>query len=183
MNKPSYLALGDSYTIGEGVSEKDSWPEQLSRVKGWQRPRIIAKTGWTTRDLLSHIPEGIEKHEFGSLLIGVNNQYQGLDRNLFLNEFKNLTDILLACSVTPFIVTIPNYGCTPFGSSKKAKIELDLKWYNETIKEIGLAKQITVTDIYDLTCTEYSSEHLVLDKLHPSAKSYKEWTSLISDKI
>ncbi len=180
MSKPSYLALGDSYTIGEGVAKADSWPQQLAEIMSWQQPQVIAKTGWTTEDLLNNIPDHKEPYDYGSLLIGVNNQYQGLNLAQFSAEFYQLVVLLKKNARTSFVVTIPNYGVTPFGENKQEQIIADLHLYNSAIKKISEEEGLKVYDIYDLSCRQGTPEFLVEDKLHPSRVTYKTWADLIA---
>ena len=129
----SFLALGDSYTIGESVSENERWPVQLVsklNASGYhvESPRIIAKTGWRTDQLMNAINSAdlTPKYDLVSLLIGVNNQYQGKSVKSYAPAFKDL--LLKAIALAGgdksrvFVVSIPDYGFTPFGESKKKKI-------------------------------------------------------------
>jgi lysophospholipase L1-like esterase len=183
MSKPSYLALGDSYTIGEGVAKTDSWPQQLAGIMGWQQPKVIARTGWTTKDLLNNIPDTLERYDIGSLLIGVNNQYQDLDLAQFLVEFSSLLTLLKRTTQTAFVITIPNYGYTPFGLNKRQKITSDLISYNKEIKKISQDHDLKVYDIYDLSCKQGTADFLINDLLHPAEGAYKAWAELIAKGI
>ena len=128
-NGISYLALGDSYTIGESVPEDERWPVILSNELSESGievndPLIIAKTGWTTDELQNAIKEQNPANDYDlvSLLIGVNNQYRGYPIDQYKKEFKQL--LLQAVSFANgdttrvFVVSIPNYGVTPFGMEK-----------------------------------------------------------------
>jgi hypothetical protein len=133
----TYLALGDSYTIGEGVPLHDSYPYQAVQMlrnsgKSFQAPEIIAKTGWTTSELASQIDHTIlnRVYDFVSLLIGVNNQYRGMLSSHYSIEFGEL----LARSISlagekpslVFVLSIPNWGLTPFANGK-IQIKLPVK--------------------------------------------------------
>ena len=136
----NYLALGDSYTIGQGVEEKQRWPNQLSEKLHESNfevdsLKIIAQPGWTTSNLI----EGIEHVEMGtydlvSLLIGVNNQYQNQPFTTFETEFNILLNKSLEFAGDTkrvFVVSIPDYGVTPFGSSYSEGIRQEIDLYNE----------------------------------------------------
>src|SRR5688572_9071044 len=131
--KLTYLALGDSYTIGESVAEQERWPVQLiarlkAKGKTYDTPKIIATTGWRTDDLSNAIWKEELKpgYDLVSLLIGVNNQYQGKSVEAYKPEFDELlrTAISLAGGDRRrvFVVSIPDYGYTPFGKPKQAAI-------------------------------------------------------------
>ena len=124
-----YLALGDSYTIGEGIAETDRWPEQWAQRMNEhghaieQPVRIIAKTGWTTDELLQAIDDAgeIGTYQYVSLLIGVNNQYRGWSIDEFKTEFMQLAEKAIYLAVNKpqhvFVLSIPDWGQTPFGQS------------------------------------------------------------------
>src|SRR6201995_3736007 len=142
-----YLALGDSYTIGESVTEAERWPVQLAealRKKGRniEAPKIIATTGWRTDNLGNAINIANLKPEYGlvSLLIGVNNQYQGKPIDQFRKEFEELLNISIRLAQgkkeNVFVVSIPDYGYTPFGKANQKTISKELDDYNEISKVI-----------------------------------------------
>jgi lysophospholipase L1-like esterase len=186
-----YLALGDSYTIGESVSGNERWPVQLAealRKKGRsiESPRIIATTGWRTDNLKNAINIAQLKDEYGlvSLLIGVNNQYQGKPVEQFTSEFEDLlkTAIKLAGGKKEnvFVVSIPDYGYTPFGKPKQEKISKELDEYNSisrTITEKYGVKYFYITDISRKGLEDPSL--VAADGLHPSGKMYSAWVDLI----
>jgi len=184
-----YLALGDSYTIGESVAENERWPVQLTEAlrkkgKNIEAPKIIATTGWRTDNLANAINIAKLKEEYGmvSLLIGVNNQYQGKPITQFTKEFEELlqTSIRLAGGKKEnvFVVSIPDYGYTPFGKSKQEKISRELDEYNKLSREITQkygVKYFYITDI-----SRKDDRGLVAeDGLHPSGKQYGQWVELI----
>lgn len=188
--KLTYLALGDSYTIGEAVPEQDRWPVQLVdslRNSGFsaETPTIIAKTGWTTNELMEAIEEAAidTTYDFVSLLIGVNNQYRGYDINQYRIEFE----LLLQHAITfadnrperVLVVSIPNYGVTPFAGSKNPeKISSELTMYDSIADSITMQNAVTFIDIRDLSeNAEQDSTLLAPDQLHPSGKMYAEWVS------
>jgi lysophospholipase L1-like esterase len=186
-----FLALGDSYTIGESVKEEERWPEQLVtalRRKNYtiEKPRIIATTGWRTDDLLQAIEKASLKPEYNlvSLLIGVNNQYQGKSAKDYDHEFKNLlqTAIQLAGGKKEnvFVVSIPDYGFTPFGKPKQQEISKSLDEFNAINKTIAETAGVQYVNITDISRMGLKRPDLVADdSLHPSGKMYKLWVERI----
>jgi len=192
MSQPiKYLALGDSYTIGESVSEKERWPVQLADAlrkegKDITGPTIIATTGWRTDNLQNAINIAKLKDEYGlvSLLIGVNNQYQGKPIAQFTKEFEELlnTAIRLAGGKKEnvFVVSIPDYGYTPFGKPKQEKISKELDEYNKLTREIVERYKVKYFYITGISRKGLEDPTLVADDgLHPSGKQYGQWVDLI----
>lgn len=186
-----YLALGDSYTIGESVTENERWPVQLAealRKKGKpiEGPKIIATTGWRTDNLQNAINIANLKEEYGlvSLLIGVNNQYQGKPIEQFKKEFEELlsTAIKLAGGKKEnvFVVSIPDYGYTPFGKPKQEKISKELDEYNKLSRETTEKYGVKYFYITDISRKGFEDPALVAsDGLHPSGKQYGLWVDAI----
>jgi len=189
VNEIRYLALGDSYTIGQGVSQSESWPYQLQQSlkengDTINEIKIIAKTGWTTTNLLNAIDEERpENFNLVSLLIGVNNQFQGLSFEEFQSEFDSLiqTSIKLAGNKDRvFVVSIPDYGVTPFGSSNSAQIGRELDTYNNYMKLHSEALDIPFIDITEISRDLGGSDAaLATDRLHPSGAQYSLWVEEI----
>ena len=182
----NYLALGDSYTIGESVAEKDRWPNQLADQLKIPRPKIIATTGWRTDDLSNAIKSAELKDEYDmvSLLIGVNNQYQGKSTAQYEIEFEELlkTSIKLAKGKTKnvFVVSIPDYGFTPYGKPKQETITKQIDEFNAINKRITEKYKITYINITEISRKGLEDPTLVAeDGLHPSGKMYSLWVELI----
>jgi len=182
-----FLALGDSYTIGESVLEDERWPNQLADKLKINRPSIIAKTGWRTDDLKGAINSANLKDEYDlvSLLIGVNNQYQGKSSAQYEIEFEDLvkTAIQLANgkSKNVFVVSIPDYGFTPFGKAKQETITTQLNEFNRINKRIAEKYKIQYFNITDISRKGLEDPALVAaDGLHPSGKMYTQWVEVIS---
>ena len=192
-NQFTYLALGDSYTIGESVSESERFPIQLASAlsnSGYKTKAqlIIAKTGWTTDELSAAMDEKepIGKFDFVTLLIGVNNQYRGRDAVEFREEFKRL--LQRASGYTDsienvIVVSIPDWGVTPFAAEKErdpqkvgAEIELYNSIKNEESEKAG-AQYVYITDISKDAKNDASL--LAEDKLHPSGEMYSLWVERI----
>lgn len=194
-NSLSYLALGDSYTIGESVNEDERWPNQLAFAlskKGIHvsQPKIIATTGWRTDNLKDAIikAEIKRKYDLVSLLIGVNNQYQGKPADQYAIEFEDLlkTAIHLAKGNTGnvFVVSIPDYGYTPYGQTKKETISREIDEFNRINKNITEKYKVAYYNITDLSRKGLDDPSLVAsDKLHPSGKMYTLWTDRILENF
>lgn len=191
-----FLALGDSYTIGESVVATDRWPAQLmdslsARGLEFVESKIIATTGWRTDNLKEAIRHAKLKPEYSlvSLLIGVNNFYQGRSVESYKPEFEELlqTAIKLAGGVKSrvFVVSIPDYGYTPFGKNNQAAISKGIDVFNEAneliAKKMGV-KYFNITDISRKGLVE--PDLVAFDGLHPSAKMYAEWVErILSDVV
>lgn len=191
--KYTYLALGDSYTIGQGVAEHKRWPNQLKTKLGASNidlteVNILARTGWTTSALLSAIRnEKPKNHDLVSLLIGVNNQYQNLSFNSFKNEFDQLVDLSLSLSGSSkrvFVVSIPDYGVTPYGIDNRQTIANEIDMYNAYIREKCDELGLVFIDITYLSRELGDSRGaLAEDNLHPSASQYSKWVDIIYPEI
>ena len=185
----TFLALGDSYTIGQGVTKPMRWPNQLkSRLKSdninLQEVNILARTGWTTTAILSTIAsEKPKNHNLVSLLIGVNNQYQKLSFTSFKNEFDELLNISLSLAGETkkvFVVSIPDYGVTPFGIGDRQIIGNEIDMYNAYIKEKCDQFGVPFIDVTYLSRQLGDSKGaLADDNLHPSGSQYSKWVDLI----
>ncbi|HET8809976.1 MAG TPA: SGNH/GDSL hydrolase family protein, partial [Flavobacteriaceae bacterium] len=192
----TYLALGDSYTIGEKVSENDRWPNQLAmelNKKGHRtaKPTIIAKTGWTTDDLLVAVEsklEPSEKYDLVSVLIGVNNQYQGKSISDYEKDlrilFQQAIDHAAQGKNGVFVLSIPDYGITPFGKAKGGNISKEIAKFNTVCEKVC---QDFGIDFYNITpiskYAEMDSSLLAEDMLHPSGLMYTLWVSEILEKV
>ncbi|CAN5534083.1 SGNH/GDSL hydrolase family protein [soil metagenome] len=191
-----YLALGDSYTIGEGVPEDQTWPVLLAEEfqnKGFnfEKPKIIAKTGWTTGELLQAIQQEdlSDNYQLVSLLIGVNNQYRGQSLENYRKEFEYLVKKAITLAQNEpkrlFVVSIPDYSVTSFAKEKNPeKIRIEIEDFNKTNKEVAKDYGIVYVDITPLSRkAQHDQSLLAEDQLHPSGKMYKEWISLMSQMI
>ncbi|MCZ8071828.1 MAG: SGNH/GDSL hydrolase family protein [Cytophagales bacterium] len=186
-----YLALGDSYTIGESVSEAERWPNQLRdslNKKGYAigKPTVIATTGWRTDNLKNamNIAQLKPEYDLVSLLIGVNNQYQGKSSDQYAIEFEDLlkTAIHLAKGrkESVFVVSIPDYGFTPFGKPKQEAITKAIDLFNEINARITYKYKVQYFNITEISRDGLTDPSLVAgDGLHPSGKMYAQWVELI----
>ena len=191
-----YLALGDSYTIGESVAQAERYPVQFSTRLQEERKvdevRIIAKTGWTTTNLQAAIAaeDLTAEYDLVSLLIGVNNQYQGKSIEEYEVEFTELLEeaILLAKgrSDRVFVLSIPDWAYTPFGQNRPdpAGISAEIDAFNAVNKSISDEYDILYFDITPISRQGIEQPELVAtDNLHPSAKMYEAWVDLFYEDV
>ncbi len=186
-----FLALGDSYTIGESVLESERWPVQLAKAlsergQPTDAPRIIATTGWRTDQLKKAILDANLSNDWGmvSLLIGVNNQYQKRTAESYAPEFEELLDMEVTLAggkrENVFVVSIPDYGFTPFGQPNQAQISKAIDEFNAVNKSITEKKGIRYVNITDLTREGLTKpEYVAPDNLHPSGIMYSLWVDRI----
>lgn len=194
----TYLALGDSYTIGEAVEQELSFPYQLvSELKPQNirlaNPKIIAKTAWTTNELQAAIEAEnlIQKFDVVTLLIGVNDQYRGNSPIIYRKEFKALLqaaiDYANGIKKHVFVVSIPDWGVTPFGKESGKDIQaiaLDIDVFNAINKEETLALGISYTDITPASRNAATNLSLVAtDGLHPSGEMYTQWALKVAQAV
>lgn len=192
-----YLALGDSYTIGQSVLVEERFPMQT--VKGlaalsvnFTTPEIIAKTGWTTGNLINAITTNPPKrltYDAVSLLIGVNNQYQHLSQDQYSAEFTTLLQKAIGYAGNNakkvFVLSIPDYSVTPFASnSNKALIASQIDSFNVINLDIAMQNGVHYLNITTSTRQATSDPSLVAtDGLHPSGKEYKKWADFLAPMI
>ena len=183
----SFLALGDSYTIGEGVAAKDRWPAQLARrlrASGCPiaDPRIVARTGWTTEELVDAM--GGErltgKFDLVTVLAGVNDQYRGYGTDRYRRSFEALMGSALALAKLPahlIVLSIPDWGVTPFAAGRdRPAIAREIDAFNEECRAIAAAHGARFLDIAPLSRqASNNSALLAADGLHPSAAMYSMW--------
>lgn len=190
-----FLALGDSYTICESVDENERWPVQLvnrlrERDMQFEDPTIIAVTGWRTDDLKRAIirQKPDLNNDLVSLLIGVNNQYQGKDINAYADEFRELLQIAIdhagGRKERVFVLSIPDYGFTPFGKDSRDEISPEIDKFNKVNETITREMGIAWFDITPISRKGIRTPSLVaVDGLHPSGKMYQRWVDMIFDHI
>jgi lysophospholipase L1-like esterase len=190
----TYLALGDSYTIGESVPVYESFPYQtiqLLRKAGYSfaAAEIVAKTGWTTGELQQGIQHTIfqPSYQLVSLLIGVNNQYRASGAELYAVDFESLLQQAIGFAGNQvkrvFVLSIPDWGITPFATGKdRTAISSDINQYNKYNKKIAGKYQVNYLDITAGSREAAQDESLLAaDKLHPSSKEYARWAQKLAD--
>jgi lysophospholipase L1-like esterase len=185
--------LGDSYTIGQSVPASDNFPNQTVNILRQQQikisdPEIIASTGWTTSDLngaLTAVPPQ-HTYSFVSLLIGVNNQYQGRS----IEEYKSEFTLLLKSAIKyagnrnnkVYVLSIPDYSVTPFARNPDtSKIAREIDSYNVINKAIAAQLGVNYLDITQISREAKNDPSLTaIDGLHPSGMQYKKWAELLA---
>lgn len=201
MTHYTYLALGDSYTIGEQVPFADNFPNQLVQILrnsdvDFHAAEIIAKTGWTGDELINAIDDTVtkEQYDFVTLLVGVNNQYRGRS----LDEFTIQFDTLLQRAIhfagnrpgRVVVVSIPDWGVTPFAVNRlpdeqgrtQLSVTTDIDLFNDACHRLAVNygthfSYITASQRKDGNNAEYLAD----DELHPSGKEYKKWAIQLAE--
>ena len=187
----SLLALGDSYTIGEGGNEDERWPNQFVQEAyengiDFLSPRIIAETGWKTYDLLNGIESSNfeKKYDYVSLLIGVNNQFNSRS----INEFENDLDKLLVKiknlkkkDGSVIIISIPDWGSSPYGIGyDRNEISNEINLFNNSLKKFANINGLKYVDVTEISRRAINEPNLIaIDNLHPSGIMYLEWAKKI----
>jgi lysophospholipase L1-like esterase len=192
----TYLALGDSYTIGESVSQAESYPYQLVNCLNKSGlkvsdPDIIAVTGWTTDDLIGAIDQsGIigKKFDIVTLLIGVNDQYQQLSQDNYRTKFIQVLNTAIKFAggdkTHVFVISIPDWGVTPFANGQENVIGPIIDQFNAINKAESLkagVQYVNITDISKLAAADLSL--VAGDDLHPSGKMYSEWVKRVEPLV
>jgi len=186
-----YLALGDSYTIGESVAEHERWPVQLVRMlsehgRAVDETCIIACTGWTTAELEQGIdeanPQGV--YQLVSLLVGVNNQYRGLSREEYRQEFAQLLERSLEfAGGSPgrvLVLSIPDWSVTPFAADRdRDAIALEIDLFNDLNQQESVVRGVHYLDVTTISRLAQTDASLLADDgLHPSGDMYRLWAEL-----
>jgi len=192
-NKPfRYAVVGDSYSIGEGASEKESWPALLARhlTQSGRPVELVsnpARTGWTTQDAIEReLPLfRAARPDFGTLMIGVNDWVQGVDEATFRQRLAHLLDEML--KVLPnetrmLVINIPDFSATPDGPNyaRGRDITAGLTSFNRIIADEAQKRRLRVVDVFPASQSMRGHPELIAtDGLHPSAKTYAQWEELI----
>ena len=188
----SYLALGDSYTIGQSVLSSENFPNQTVQLLNQQNynfksPEILATTGWTTDELQNNINSHTftPPYDFVSLLIGVNNQYRGRSVENYKPEFESLLKQAIQFAGgnanRVIVISIPDWGVTPFANGRdRAQIAKEIDDYNAANKYISVIYKVNYVDITSGSREAATDLSLVAgDGLHPSAKEYAKWAQKV----
>jgi lysophospholipase L1-like esterase len=187
-----YLALGDSYTIGEKVADGDRFPANLTkrlRARGIElrSPHILARTGWTTADLSANIANAgpLGTFDLVTLLIGVNNQYRGLDLESYRLDFSSLVDQAVVFAGLDagrvIVISVPDWSVMPYARNfDRVLVGLQIDAFNQANKEIATAKGVRYVNITHLARKAGEDPSMAaVDGLHPSAKQYQLWVESI----
>jgi lysophospholipase L1-like esterase len=193
-----YLALGDSYTIGEGVADGERWPElwasALARIGNEVAPpRILARTGWTTDELSAAMDaaEPLGQWDLVSLLIGVNDQYRGRSAEDYAANYVPLLERAIALAgdrpERVLALSIPDWSVTPVAQASgrdRAGIAAQIDAFNAVARAACARRGVAFLDITGLTREAgMDPAMLVDDGLHPSAAMYAAWVERIFDAI
>ncbi|KQS27145.1 lysophospholipase [Dyadobacter sp. Leaf189] len=190
-----YLALGDSYTIGESVDESERWPVLFAKAmrtagKPVQAPYIVAQTGWTTGDLLLGLQNynPTEKYDLVSLLIGVNNQYQGRSLEEYRQQFRTLLlrsiDYANGDTGNVFVLLTPDWGVTRYGEGRRDEIAREIDEFNAVAKEECDKEQVLFIDITPLSRRALQDPTMIArDQLHFSGKMYQMWVDEVLKNV
>lgn len=198
--KYTMLCLGDSYTIGEAVEEQERFPMQAVELLKQQnilfeKPVIIAQTGWTTDELSTAIeeqkPQGT--FDFVTLLIGVNNQYRQRDLDNYRSEFTALLHTAIQYAggnrQRVLVLSIPDWGVTPFVAQDtkhrtRQQIAQEIDAFNAVNREVAAQQQVHYIDITPHSRTALTQRELIAnDGLHPSGLMYKEWATKVAERV
>lgn len=190
----TFLAVGDSYTIGESVAESDRWPLQLAarlRERGIaiDAPRIVARTGWTTDELSAAMDDStfVPPYALVTLMIGVNNQFRGRDAHEYCEQF----DVLLLHAIQlaggdahrVIVLSIPDWGATPFGhgsGSDLAEVSAQIDAFNAAAHAATTTRSAIWVDVTPVSREAAHDPSLAAhDGLHPSAAMYARWVGLV----
>lgn len=191
-----YLALGDSYTIGQSVQPSESYPVQLvnALTRGgfiMPAPTIIATTGWTTDDLILGIANSNitnNKYQVVTLLIGVNDQYDELTQDHYRTNFVQLLHTAInfagGDSTRVFVLSIPDYGATPFGKARQSVISPEIDRFNAINKQESTNAGVNYLDITGISREAATDLSLVAsDGLHPSGTMYTLWVNQLAPMV
>jgi len=185
-----FLALGDSYTIGQSVAASENWPNQFAFALSYrgfnvQEVKIVAQTGWRTDNLIDaiHLLQPLTGYNLVSLLIGVNNQFQGRSIQTYTTEFEELLQAAIAIAGnTPehvFVLSIPDYAYTPFGNGNPG-ISSQIDQFNAVNRQITENNHVKYIDITPISRSGIIQPGLVAsDGLHPSGEMYELWVQEI----
>lgn len=192
----SYLALGDSYTIGESVPENKNFPHQVVDLLRKDKltidePAIIAKTGWTTDELQEQLSRTrlAVPFDFVTLLIGVNNQYRGRSEKEYAQQFEELLQQAIGYAGDKaehvIVLSIPDWGVTPFAKDRdRIKIAKEIDAFNAINETIAKKYKVHYINITAFTREAATDKTLVADDgLHPSAKDYARWAKPVAEQM
>lgn len=191
-NTLTYLALGDSYTIGQSVPESERWPVQLVaklRDAGIpiSDPEIIARTGWTTQELMRAIDDQYSSgiYDLVSVLVGVNDQYRGYPIEEYRTEFRQMLAFALSAAggdpASVIVLSIPDWGVTPFADGlNKDQIADEIDSFNAVNLHESAAAGVQYFDITPSSRQATQNPALVAgDGLHPSGEMYAVWVEAV----
>ena len=187
-----FLALGDSYTIGEGVAPHERWPARLAmllreRASAMDEPVIIARTGWTTDELAAAIDAAdlVPPYDVVTLLIGVNNQYRGRSAGEYRAQFRDLLARAIRCgdgrAAHAIVLSIPDWSVTPFAADRdRARIAREIDEFNTANRDEAARVGAHYVDVTVASRAAADDPGMTAaDGLHPSAAAYELWARLV----
>lgn len=196
MHTYNYLALGDSYTIGEFIQLNESFPYQLvyllrKKEFHFNAPEIIAKTGWTTGELLDAINKAdlLSKYDFVTLLIGVNNQHRGRDAVEYKEQFeeilKKAIELANGKKEHVIVISIPDHSIAPYSKSMDTeKISKEIEIFNGINKALSIQYKVQYADVATgFREARHDLSLIAQDGLHPSENEYAKWAAKIAEII
>jgi len=187
--RADWLALGDSYTVGEGLGAAEAWPERTAARLGGEGTspgalRVFARTGWTTDELLAAMDDaGLwpprEAFALVTLLIGVNDQYRGREPLAFAGRYAACLDRAVALAgglaARVLAISIPDWGVTPFAEGRDRRaIARALDEYNAIVRSTAGARGVHWVDV---TARSRAHPEVVADGLHPAASVHEAWSA------
>lgn len=182
-----FLALGDSYTVGEAVAPADSWPHRVAdglAGLGWPTDvKIVATTGWTAGELVSALIDDppVGRYDVVSLSIGVNDQYRGLELARYEAALDDLLDIsraMMGPGGGRFAVSIPDWGVTPYAQDRDRRaVARDIDRFNRAFSTHVDAAGFSIVDVTELS--RRFPDEVADDGLHPSGRHYARWAERI----
>lgn len=185
-----FLALGDSYTIGEGVAYESRWPVQLVRrlEADFHEPEFIAVTGWTTDELSAGIDQEDPRGPFQlvSLLIGANNQYRSRELLEYRDQFSSLLNRAIQYAggnaSHVFVVSVPDWSVTPYPDKRdRGQISAEIDQFNAEARSVAESLNVAFVDITSVSKTQ--GQMVVSDGLHPNEEAYSAWVDLIEPVV
>ena len=194
----TYLALGDSYTIGQSIPSTQNYPNQTVSILysvglAFKPPDIIATTGWTTADLLNataNKPVPTPPYDIVTLLIGVNNQYQGRSQVEYKNQFTTLLQQSIAYAGNRvshvIVISIPDYAVSPYGqgTGNAANISAQIDSFNLINKQVSDSLNVNYVDVTTISRKALNDPTLFAsDGLHFSGAEYALWAAMLAPVI
>jgi lysophospholipase L1-like esterase len=184
----TFLALGDSYTVGTAVKQEDSWPFQLSTALGIAKPRVLAQAGYTSADLVLLIDASKlnNTYDLVSLQIGVNNQYRKQDLSKFKTDLEALYQRCLSLAKSKkgiFVLSIPDWGAIPAANRDAAIIGKEIDAFNDVLRAFATTNQITFIEITAISRNVSHHPKLAADEFHFTGEMYKQWVEFMGPTV